>query len=165
MMFGRQAVIRHTCQTGHMRPPIGVETLRIEQRQRRPRIAPFPLLESRHVQVDMHAKAQIKEPLLASSIDNSEAVPTIAPAQVVPNEALNPAAAKPPVNSLRFIPLAFSADPVAARHAGDLDSPDHDRKPLYLKISQCGRFLVASDLGLEFSIPRPDAQPVRAPRA
>jgi hypothetical protein len=100
----------------------------------------------------------------ASSIDNSEAVPTIPPAEVVPNEALNAAAAKPPVNSLLFIPLAFSADPVAARHAGDLDSPDHDRKPLYLKISQCGRFLDASERGIEFSIPR-QAQPVRAPRA
>src|ERR1700688_2094911 len=42
----------------------------------------------------------------ASSIDNSEAVSTIAPAEVVLNEALNAAAAKPPVNSLLFIPLA-----------------------------------------------------------
>ena len=64
----------------------------------------------------------------ASSIDHSETVSTIAPAEVVPHEVLNAAAAKPPVNSLRFIPLAFPANPVAARHAGDLDSPDHDRK-------------------------------------
>jgi hypothetical protein len=59
------------------------------------------------------------------------------------------------VNSLLFIPLAFSANPVAARHAGDLDSPDYDRKPLYLKISRCGRFLVASELCIDFSIRRP----------
>jgi len=59
------------------------------------------------------------------------------------------------VNSLLFIPLAFSANPVAARHAGDLDSPDHDRAPLYLKISQWERFLAELERGIEFSIPRP----------
>jgi hypothetical protein len=128
MMFGRQAAIRHTCRKGRMRPLIGVETFWIEQRRRRPRIAPFPLLESRHVQVDIHAKAQIEEPLLRLQHRQSEAVPTIAPSEVVLNEALNAAAAKPPANSLLFILLALSANPVAARHAGDLESPDRGRK-------------------------------------
>jgi hypothetical protein len=64
MMFRRQAAIRHPGGAGSLGPLISVESFRIKQRGRSLRISPLPLLIGGHVQVDIHAEAQIEELLL-----------------------------------------------------------------------------------------------------
>src|SRR5580658_814243 len=53
----------------------------------------------------------------SSVIDGSESFPGSSPAEAFPIEAYSAAAARPPVNSLLFIVLAFLAHPIADRKA------------------------------------------------
>lgn len=64
MVFGGKTGVLHARRLCRRRPLVGVEIGGIKGFDRSGRVTPFPVLESRHIKVDEHAKPKVDKSLL-----------------------------------------------------------------------------------------------------